>query len=363
MRNSAIRSFGISLLLLTGSCDKSTSPTVLDAYFPPADAIGDWETVSPASLGWKTSALPALDEYLQSTSTYGFIILHKGRIAHERYWNGWTKDTAYFWASAGKTLTAYLVGVAEHEGKLDLDDPSREYLGAGWTSMTTAQESAITLRHQLTMTAGFNEFHDGLNGFDCETPSCLTYLAAPGTRWAYHNASYLRLIDALEAATGRTRNQYTATHVRDPLGMSSKAAWFLNDGNVFVSTTRDAARWGWFIANMGRWNGRPAAVSESYFQAMTRPSQTLNPAYGYLWWLNGQANYLQPILRQVNQGPLIPSAPADLIAGLGKDDKKIYVVPSRDLVVIRLGDEGISSAWAVSGYDEEIWKRIMAVID
>jgi hypothetical protein len=65
----------------------------------------------------------------------------------------------------------------------------------------------------------------------------------------------------------------------------------------------------------------------------------------------------------VNQGPLSPSAPADLFAGLGKDDKKIYVVPSRDLVVIRLGDEGISSAWAISGYDEEIWQRIMAVID
>jgi hypothetical protein len=39
------------------------------------------------------------------------------------------------------------------------------------------------------------------------------------------------------------------------------------------------------------------------------------------------------------------------------------VVPSRDLVVIRLGDEGVSSAWAVSGYDEEIWQRIMAVIE
>lgn len=345
------------------SCEKPTTPKDLEAYFPPTDAVGEWETITPTSLNWNTSALTVLDDYLETTSTYGFIILHKGRIAHERYWNGWNRETAYYWASAGKTLTAYLVGVAEQRGELALDDPSRLYLGVGWTSMTPEQEAAVTIRHQLTMTPGFNEFHDGLNGLDCETPSCLTYQAPPGTRWAYHNASYLRLIDVLEAATGQTRNQYTATHIRNPLGMSSKAAWFLNEGNVFVSTTRDAARWGLFIENEGRWDGRPASVSEAYFEAMTRPSQNLNLAYGYLWWLNGQSSYLQPIIRQETQGPLIPSAPADLIAGLGKDDKKVYVVPSLDLVVVRLGDEGISGTWAVSGYDEEIWKRIMAVID
>lgn len=356
--------FRCILLVAFLSASSCVGPTesAVRTHFPPADVLGTWEVVRPETLGWKTWALGYLDEYLEITDTYGFIILHKGRIVYERYWRGFTAGTAYPWFSAGKTLTAYLVGVAIREGRMELDAPVSRYLGAGWTSMTPAQEQAVTIRHLLSMTAGFDEFHDGLAGLNCEAPDCFRYLAPSGTRWAYHNAAYLRLIDALEAATGQTRNVYTRTHIRDPLGMGIRAMWSLNEGNVFVGTTRDAARWGHFILNQGRWGQRKAAVASTYLQAMTRPSQSMNPAYGYLWWLNGSESHMRPLTRDVFSGPIVPSAPADLIAALGADDKKIYVVPSLDLVVVRLGDKGIDGGAALNGYDEEIWKLIMMAV-
>ena len=96
---------------------------------------------------------------------------------------------------------------------------------------------------------------------------------------------------------------------------------------------------------------------------MTTPSQTLNRSYGYLWWLNGQPSYQLPGPQQtVFPGPLIPAAPADLIAALGKNDQKIYVVPSLGLVVVRQGNSAGASRLAASSFDNELWTRIMAVV-
>ena len=102
----------------------------------------------------------------------------------------------------------------------------------------------------------------------------------------------------------------------------------------------------------------------NYFQNMIKPAQTLNPSYGYLWWLNGQSSFILPgTSGEILQGPLIPNAPSDLIAALGYGDKKIYVSKSKDLVVIRHGGPSNSSVTnALSNFDNEIWKRLMLVM-
>ena len=94
---------------------------------------------------------------------------------------------------------------------------------------------------------------------------------------------------------------------------------------------------------------------------MTTPSQTLNRCYGYLWWLNGQSSYRLPGSQLNFPGSLIPSAPADMIAALGKNDQKIYVVPSLGLVVVRQGNSAGASRLAASSFDAELWTKIMAV--
>jgi hypothetical protein len=85
------------------------------------------------------------------------------------------------------------------------------------------------------------------------------------------------------------------------------------------------------------------------------PSQTFNLAYGQLWWLNGQASYIVPEGLAFD-GPLIPNASSDLVAALGKDDQKLYVCRSLDLVVVRLGAKADPTArLALSEFDNDLW--------
>jgi hypothetical protein len=100
------------------------------------------------------------------------------------------------------------------------------------------------------------------------------------------------------------------------------------------------------------WQQRSAAEA-GWDQEKT--SQQLNPSYGYLWWLNGQSSAIRGG-RKVD-GPLNSSAPADLVAGLGALGRKCYVVPSLDLVVVRLGDNPEQSGQAQ--FDKEFWRLLM----
>jgi hypothetical protein len=95
---------------------------------------------------------------------------------------------------------------------------------------------------------------------------------------------------------------------------------------------------------------------------MLNSAQNLNPAYGYLWWLNGKSSYILPTSEPFT-GALMPNAPADLVAALGYGDKKIYVVKSKDLVVIRHGSPSNAPiTYALSSFDNVIWKRLMLAI-
>ena len=77
-----------------------------------------------------------------------------------------------------------------------------------------------------------------------------------------------------------------------------------------------------------------------------------------MWWLNGKQNYLLPTLQFVFNGSLAPAAPADMYMALGKDDKKIYVVPSLKAVVVRLGDNAGGSVGRPSAFDTELWAKL-----
>ena len=90
-------------------------------------------------------------------------------------------------------------------------------------------------------------------------------------------------------------------------------------------------------------------------RAALKPSQDMNRSYGYLWWLNGQKSAVRGA-RQV-KGPLIPTAPDDLVAAMGALGRKLYVVPSLGLVVTRLGDS--PNVRGQPPFDAEFWKRLM----
>lgn len=347
--------FSLSCVHCSSDSAAELNETVLpeeSMYFPPMSSE-TWEKKSISSLNWNQTKVQDLLTYLETKNTKSFIILYNGRIVIENYFSGHTSTTPWYWASAGKTLTSTLTGIAEQEGFLNINNKVSTYIGTGWTSESLTKENLITCKNLLTMTSGLD---DGLG--DDVSPANLQYKADAGTRWAYHNV-YVKLQDVIEAATGQTWSQYFNIRLRDKIGMSG--TWIQNgDNNVYWSNTRSMARFGLLALNKGNWNGTPV-INSNYFQNATSTSQNLNLAYGYLWWLNGKTSYHLPQTQFQFQGKLIPTAPDDMFCALGKNDQKIYVVPSKKLVVIRMGDAADNANLALSDFDTNLWQKIIAV--
>lgn len=345
----------LSFLTLSCSSDSGgeTEPTPEAMYFPPSDGSNTWESKLVADLNWNQNAVQPLLDYLELKNTKSFIILVNGRIVMENYFNGHSATTPWYWASAGKTLTATVTGIAQEEGLININNKVSDYLGTGWTSAPLAKENLITCKNLLCMTSGLN---DALG--DDVSPANLQYVADAGTRWAYHNV-YVKLQDVVAQASGQTWTNYFNTKLRDRIGMTG-GAWINSDGlSVYWSTTRNMARFGLLSLNQGKWDGN-TIVSSAYFNQATTTSQNLNQAYGYLWWLNGKSTYRLPGLQLQFNGTLIPNAPSDMYAALGKNDQKIYVVPSMKMVIIRMGEVANpeNPTFALSGFDNELWDKI-----
>jgi CubicO group peptidase (beta-lactamase class C family) len=166
------------------------------------------------------------------------------------------------------------------------------------------------------------------------------------------------LHNVLANASGLTFNQYAKQKLFDKIGML-QSFWF--DG-VMYCTTREAARFGSLILKKGKWDGVTILQDSNYYASMINSSQTLNNSYGYLWWLNGKSSFMVPTLQNVFPGSLAPNAPGDMIMALGKDDKKIYVVPSLNLVVVRLGDAAGTPTLGPSSFDNEFWGKLKLAI-
>ncbi|WP_296150002.1 serine hydrolase [uncultured Flavobacterium sp.] len=337
--------------------NETATPIIADSfYFPPIPENTIWETKSLQSLGWNENAVAPLLSYLEEKHSKSFIILVDGKIVMENYFNGHTATSNWYWASAGKTLTSTMVGIAQQENYLNINDKVSDYLGNGWTSEPLAKENLITNKHLLTMTSGL----DDVVNEDCVTPECLVYKADAGTRWAYHN-SYVKLQDVIAEATSQSYSSYFNTKLRDKIGMNG--TWIQSGNNsVYWSTTRSMARFGLLMLNKGKWNN-DAILNENYLNEATNTSQNINLGYGYLWWLNGKASYHLPQSQLQFSGSIIPEAPNDMFMALGKNDQKIYVIPSKRMVVIRMGEAADNVNLALSDFDEVLWDKINALLN
>lgn len=346
----------LSISCSTDSQNDTNNPNQLEnMYFPPLS--GDsWETKSIADLGWHQDKVQDLLNYLELKHSKSFMILYNGRIVMENYFNGHSSTTPWYWASAGKTITSTVTGIAQQEGFLNINNKVSDYIGTGWTSEPIAQENLITCKNLLSMTSGLD---DSL-GDDVSSPANLQYKADAGNRWAYHNV-YVKLQDVVAAVTGKTWSNYVDEKLKSKIGMSG--SWIQNGNNsVFWSNTRSMARFGLLALNNGVWNGN-MIINSAYFHDAINTSQSINLSYGYLWWLNGKASHHLPASQLEFSGYIIPNAPSDAFCALGKNDQKIYVIPSKKLVIVRMGDAADSVNAALSDFDNTLWQKINAVIN
>ncbi|TJY36326.1 serine hydrolase domain-containing protein [Pontimicrobium aquaticum] len=349
---------GCSFFYCTTDSTEHKDKTEESLYFPPINS-NNWETISIASLNWNTNAEQDLYNFLNTKHSKAFIILKNGKIAVEWYGNGFDANMNHTWNSAAKTLSAFTIGIAQQENLLDIDNPSQDYLGSNWSSMTHLQEEAITVKNHLTMTTGLDY---NVPNADCTEPEDLVYKQDPSTFWYYHNAPYTLSHSIIEGATNTTFSNYFNTKVSDKIGMQGVWVSF-GCYKLYLSNAKSMARFGLLNLNKGTWENEVILSDTNYFNEMTNTSQNLNKSYGYLWWLNGKSSYRLPGSEVEYQGTLIPNAPSDLIAGLGKNDQKLYIVPSKGLVIVRLGDNANNSVFGSSSFDNQLWEKINALIN
>ncbi|MCW8926298.1 MAG: FG-GAP-like repeat-containing protein [Xanthomonadales bacterium] len=309
---------------------------------------------------WNVEALEPAFEYAKEQRSSALVIVQDGEVIAERYWIPSAAERSPYrlmvWeptaggepvedvASLQKSVVSILAGIAIDRGLLEIDAPVSKYIGAGWSKVTPEQESGIRVNHLLSMTSGLDIQRE--------------YVADAGTRWQYNTNVYSRLVDVLEKTTGKGIGELTKDWLTDPLGLPDtawrKRPWVTPqmDANELglYTTARDLAKVGQLVMSGGMWDDK-RIVSGGYVETMTSPSQTLNPAYGYLWWLNGTPLRMQP--NDTGHKVLVPAAPADLYAGLGYLGRKLYVVPSLSTVVVRLGDE------PAKDFNQQLWLRLM----
>lgn len=350
---------GLSLLiLLFSACSNEDEPKSepIEAMYFPSNTDGAWETKSLSSLDWNENAVEDLNEYLIQANSKSFMILVNGRIVMEEYFDGHTQSSSWQWNSAGKTLVATTTGIAQQEGLLNINNIASQYLGTEWTSEPIEKENLITSRHLLTMTSGLDD------DSQLVIKSNLTYLADAGTRWSYSNVFQL-LMDVVAAASDQEFDTYFDAKLKNKIGMDG----YWNTGAIFTiyhSTTRSMARFGLLALNTGKWK-EEQIINETFFNESISTSQNINPSYGYLWWLNGKSDYMVPGGQTVYDGPLVPQAPADMYAAMGAEDQRIYVIPSLNMVVVRMGEasDPDNPNFALSGFDNALWQKINAVLN
>ena len=324
---------------------------------------GAREQTATAQASWNAAALAEVTAYVQSQDTTGFLIVQDGKTIVEHNWplrddaasqtfgaNFVHGQAAYGAlredvASQQKSFVALLVGIGVDKGVIDIEKPVSSYIGAGWSKASPEQEAAITVRHLLEMNSGLKEN--------------LTYEAPAGAKFFYNTPAYAKLKPVLEKASGQDLGRVTELWLTQPLNLRD-TKWeirprvFADVGNPtgLVTTPRDIAVMGQLVLDRGMRAGK-RIISEQQLDAMLTPTRT-NPAYAHLWWVNSGAYSLNAgaeIRRR--EGRFIASAPRDLVAALGAQDRKLFVVPSQKLIVVRTG-----RAAPDRDFDEKLWRLL-----
>lgn len=305
--------------------------------------------VSPLDAGFNPDRLAEAVRYAMERRTTALLILRHGALVHEEYAEGWTPLTPGPIYSAGKSIVGTLVGLAVQEGLVDLDASCARW----FTAWRGDAREGIAVRHLVSMTSGLlctfhSDFVVCMQEED-ETAYGLTLrqVHPPGDRWDYNNTAYRLLHSLLELASGEDIGSFSQRLLFSRLGMEvpswecRRTATSTNPQHILCSA-RDLARFGQMILEEGRCHGSEILDPHYLKQSFTRGAD--NGAYGLLWWINGGTRYRLPYKNSPYEGPLFPSAPPDTKAALGYRDNKLYVIPSRGLVIVRLGGMAVKVA-------------------
>ncbi|MGZ3418671.1 MAG: serine hydrolase domain-containing protein [Polyangiales bacterium] len=305
----------------------------------------DWPLGKPEAHGLDAAKLDQAASVASGKDSYCFLVIRHGVLVYERYFNGTDASTANLSWSIAKSYSATLVGIALDRGEISSLDQSAADFVSEWKG--TDRES-ITIRNLISMTAGlkWDAFEDyvGLATLAKDNTQFAidrTLSDAPGAKWVYDNGAVQVLERVFRSATGRTIEEYAKDHLWSKIG--SRASWKHDpSGNAtayanVLASCRDHARLGYLYLHHGRWAGEQV-VSKAFVDRALSPSQSMNRAYGFLWWLNGETP-AKDAMGVAWPGRMVPFAPPDLFAARGFGNQFVDVIPSKDLIVVRFGKD------------------------
>lgn len=319
--------------------------------------------IQPAAAGWNAQALDELANYLATQKSTGLVIIDNNRLIREQYWpvadteanfkalfvheTRATGQTLEDVASQQKSFVALLIGIAIDKGLLDISKPVSAYAGPGWSKAAAQQEAVITVRNLLEMNSGLKED--------------LTVDAAPDTKFFYNTPAYAILKRVLEGAAKQPLDTLTLDWLARPAGMNDtswrkRPAVFADVGNPtgLVTTTADIATMGQLVLDGGVARNGARVISKTQLDALFVRTKT-NPAYGHLWWLNGSDETVNVGLDSPRRaGQFIQAAPRDMLAAMGAQDRKLFIVPSRKLIIARTGQTAPDKA-----FNETFWQLLV----
>ena len=285
------------------------------------------------------------DKYLEDNKTVAFLIIKNDTIQYEKYFKGYDKESIVPSFSMAKSVTSILIGCAIDEGLIkSVDEPITNYI----PELKKNGFDKVTIKHLLQMTSGikFNEsyvnpfgdaasFYYGLNLR--KEIGKMKLKTEPGKKFEYVSGNTQLLGLVLERSLKeKTITSYLQEKIWTPLEMEYDASWSIDRKKNGLEKTfcclnaraRDFAKIGRLYKNKGNWNGKQI-VSQKWVEESTKLDTSEGSAnfYQYQWWL--------------------PTPNEDFMAE-GILGQFVYVNPSKDLIIVRLGKkEGKADWWTI----------------
>lgn len=322
-----------------------TSPAATTCSTPGAK----WSTALPAAVALDEAKLQRAMDWATMHASLSVLVVRHGCLAGASRLDPVTAETALDGWSMTKSVTSMLVGRAVTMGLFDIDKPL-----STWIPEADAAHGALTARHLLTMSSGLhhNWFRDPpfageVMPDQVRDALSLPFDETPGTTWEYAQTPVTLLLHMVERAVGVDIQKWAQANLFGPIGIEAGTWSWDRDraGNTegwahLKMRPTDWARLGYLMLHRGNWNGAQLISKLYVMRSISRIP--INQAYGHLFWLNGGVDAVWPDVYGPDRGKgsAWPGAPADTFAMVGMQNQRVWVIPSLDMVIVRMGQPG-----------------------
>lgn len=299
----------------------------------------------------QTITEPHFANAAQYSRTHGGLALYVaqgGRLVAESYAPGYSASTPHKIYSGTKSFVAIGALIAEQEGLLTFDEKASDTLPE-WRN--DARRS-ITIAQLLSHTSGLDNDSELIDPYRDQMAAAVRVhlIDPPGTRFHYGAVNYQAFGEILRRklrAKDESVEDFLKDKVFDPLDIDIDGWVRDNAGNVLIHsglslTPEQWAKFGEFINRVR--DGAPNQIISSAGLALLLTGRHANPAYGLGFWLNRpppvpRLQSIDKLQLAIDGDQLYPDGPRDLIACIGSEKQRLYMIPSLDLVIVRFGYE------------------------